>query len=268
MMLKARLGDVTAKAFVRSVAHAAQAGVDAARHTGDALLAGVRVVDHVLDAPLRLAEKVPLIGGTLHALDPLQKLDRVTAAIQHGDFNALKNIATDDLRLAGSLAAMVPGIGSGLGAAIASGLAILDGGGPLEVALHAAYGAIPIPPGIRNVTDAVLESVLALAHQKSITDVGITAARNAVPPGVPRDVFDTLAQLVLKRVPVRKVAGALVEHYVKQYAPEAPITKGLQDTVAHVTKAAHAAVAPVGGAVTHLGELLPSPARRISAAHR
>jgi hypothetical protein len=223
IMMRARLGDVTAKDFIRTVGEAAKAGVETARHAGDALLSGLRVVDHVVDAPLKLAENVPLIGGTLHTLDPLQKMDRMTVAIQHGDFDAMKKIVTDDVRFAAGVASLVPGIGSGIGAAISTGLAILDGGGPLDIALHAAYGAIPIPPGIRSVTDAVLTSILSLVHQGSVTDVALAAARNAVPAGLPRDVFDTLAQIAIKRVPVHRAAGALVDHYVKQYAPSIPI---------------------------------------------
>jgi hypothetical protein len=83
-----------------------------------------------------------------------------------------------------------------------------------------AYGAIPIPPGLRQVTDTVVDSVLALLeHPHNLTDVAIQVARDEVPSGLPRDVFDTLVQLIVKRVPIQKVAGGLAEHYVKQYAP-------------------------------------------------
>jgi hypothetical protein len=195
---------------------------------------------------------VPLIGGTLHALDPFQKLEKVATAIQRGDFQALKNVATDDLRLAQSVVSLVPGIGSGVGAAIGTGLAVLDGGGPLDVAIQAAYGAIPIPPGIREVTDAVLASVLSLAHQGSVTDAALAASRNAVPAGLPRDVFDTLAQLVVKRVPVQRAAEALVSHYVERYVPAAQVPAPVADAAARLAGGAPA------GAVSVAGRLAPN----------
>lgn len=237
VVMKARIGDVVAQDFIRTVANAAKSGVAAAKAPADALLTGTRVVAHVLDTPLALAERVPVIGGTLHALDPFQKLEKVASAIQRGDFEALKHVATDDLRLAQSVVSLVPGLGSGIGAAIGTGLAILDSGGPLDIAIRAAYGAIPIPPGVRDVTDAVLDSVLSLAHQGNVTDAALAAARNAAPAGLPRDVFDTLAQLVVKRVPVQKAADALVAHYVKRFAPPVAVPPGVAETVAHVARA-------------------------------
>lgn len=260
VIMRARLGDVTAKQFIRDVVKAAKEGVKVAQHAGDALLTGTSVVAHVLDAPLALSEHIPLIGGTIHSLSPFQKLDKMATAIKHGDFAAMKRIVTDDPRLAEGIVSLVPGIGSGVGAAISAGLAVLDGGGPLDIAIHAAYGAIPIPPGIRNITDAVLDSVLSLAHHGNLTDAAIAAARNAVPAGLPRDVFDTLAQLVIKRVPVQRAAEALVAHYVQRYAPSLPIPelpKGIAETVQHVAEAAHAgsAVAShVDAIAKHLGD--------------
>jgi hypothetical protein len=234
VVMRARIGDVVAKDFIRTVAGAAKSGLAIAKGPADALLSGTQVVAHVLDTPMALAEHVPIIGGTLHSLSPFQKLEKVASAIQRGDFEGLKRVATDDLRLAQSAVSLVPGLGSGIGAAIGTGLAVLDGGGPLDVAVQAAYGAIPIPPGMREVTDAVLASVLSLAHQGNVTDAALAAARNAVPAGLPRDVFDTLAQLVIKRVPVQRAADALVKHYVERYAPAVALPVGIAETAAHV----------------------------------
>ncbi len=115
---------------------------------------------------------------------------------------------------------LVPGVGTGISSAISAGLAALQGGSPLEIAIHAAYGAIPIPPGLRQVTDTVLDTVLRLAfHSAGLTDVAVNAARDQVPAGLPRDVFDTLINLVVHHQPVQRVAGGLLDHFVKQYAP-------------------------------------------------
>ena len=256
--MKARLGDIDARQFLRNVGYAATHGSETARHLGDALMTGGRVVAHVLDTPLRLAEKVPVIGGTLHALSPWQKLEHMTTAIQHGDFQEMKKIVTDEAKMVQGLAALVPGLGSGIGAAIGTGLAVLDGGGALDVAIHAAYGAIPIPPGIREITDTVLEAVLKLAHHGSLTDAVLAGARSNVPEGLPRQVFDTLAHLVIKRVPIKKAAEELVGHYVERYAPGAGVAKGVAETVEHVVRSENR-----GGAAVHLGASVVGSALRL-----
>jgi hypothetical protein len=144
----------------------------------------------------------------------------MATAIQRGDFKKLGEIAKEQLLMAQGVISLVPGVGTGVSAAISAGLAVLEGGSPIEIALRAAYGAIPIPPGIRTVTDTVLDTVTRLAfHGANLTDVAINAARDEVPAGIPRDVFDTLINLVVHKHPVQRVAGGLLEHFVKQYAP-------------------------------------------------
>ncbi|HEY5240915.1 MAG TPA: hypothetical protein VIJ22_05600 [Polyangiaceae bacterium] len=257
VVMRAKLGDITAKNLVRGIVHAAEGGVNEARHAASALLTGGRLVAHVLDTPLRLAEHIPLIGGTLHELSPWKKLEQMTSAIQHGDFKEMKKIVTDEAHMVQGLAALVPGLGSGIGAAIGTGLAVLDGGGALDVAIHAAYGAIPIPPGVREITDTVLEAVLKLAHHGSLTDAVLAGARSGVPEGLPRHVFDTLAHLVIKRVPIKKAAEELVGHYVQRYAPAITLPKGVAETVEHVVRAERAGA----GAAIHLAAAGNSPLR-------
>ena len=73
------------------------------------------------------------------------------------------------------------GSGTGISSAISAGVAALQGGSPIEIAIHATYGAIPIPPGVRQVTDTVLDVVLRLAlHGAPLTDIAIHAARDQV----------------------------------------------------------------------------------------
>lgn len=279
VMMRARLGDIDAKTFVNNIANAAKAGVDAARHVGDALLTGERMVAHVLDTPLRLAEKIPVVGGTIHGLSPFKTFEDMTSALQHGDFNEMKKIVTDKARLAEGIASIVPGIGTGISAAIGTGLAVLDGGGPLDIAIHAAYGAIPIPPGLREVTDAVLDGVLALAHQGNLSDAVLAAARSKVPDGLPRQVFDTLAQLVVKRVPVQKAGEQLVSQYVQRYAPGADkVADAAKHVAEHVAEAsAHhsgpqhhgggGAIPAKASAAVHNIKLLPAATSHVPAHH-
>ncbi len=218
VIARARLGDVTAKQFVQTIAIAAKAGVAGARKIGDALLDGSRLVARIADLPVHLLGKVPGVGNILKGISPLQKFDRMTGAIQRGDTASLKKMLMDDISVAQGVITYIPGIGTGISAAISAGEAILAGGKPLEIAVHAAYGAIPIPPGIRSITDAVLASVMELVKGGHVTDVVLAAAREKVPSGLPRDVFDTLVRLIVKRVPVVKVVGGLAAHYVSHYA--------------------------------------------------
>jgi hypothetical protein len=240
-VMRARLGDVNAQQFIRAVGEAAKAGVKAARDAGDALLTGTKIVAHVLDAPLTLIEKIPVVGGVLRATDPFVKMDHMAGALQRGDFTGLKNMIEGDIKMAQGVVSLIPGIGTGVSAAISAGMAVLDGDGPLDVAIHTAYGAIPIPPGIREVTDTVLGSVLSLLHRGSITDAALAGARNATPPGIPRDVFDTLVKLIVHHTPIKHVAEDLVGTYVKRYAPEISIPASIAEA------AKHAASVNVGG---------------------
>jgi hypothetical protein len=235
VVMRARMGDVTAKQFMRTIGSAAKAGVGAARHVGDALLDAGKVVAKAVDVPVMLAKNVPGLGDVVRSISPLESFQKMTGAIQKGDFKEIKRIAEQDLSMAQGVVSLIPGLGTGISSAIGAGLAALEGGNPLEVAIRTAYGAIPIPVGLRQVTDMVLDSVLALlAHPHDLTEAGIQIAREHVPAGVPRDVFDTLVQLVVRHVPVQKAASSLVEHYaqpvgqaasslvdhyVQQYAP-------------------------------------------------
>jgi hypothetical protein len=237
-VMRAKLGDITAKDFIRGIGEAAKAGVHAAQAVGDKLLDASKIVAHVADLPVLALGNVPGVGPFVKSISPLQTWDHMATAIQHGDFKQLEKIAKQQLSMAQDVISLVPGVGTGISSAISAGLAVLEGGSPLEIAIKAAYGAIPIPPGIRNVTDIVLDTVLRLAfHGASLTDVAINAARDEVPAGIPRDVFDTLINLVVHKQPVQRVAGGLLEHFVSQYAPAGvglDLPKALAQATDHV----------------------------------
>jgi len=198
----------------------------AARIVSEADLADA--VDRALRAP-------EIIGWDLFK-------DVVDPAI-HTVENVVKDVAPIAgivLSAAQGVISLVPGIGTGISAAISAGMAVLSGGSALDIAVKTAYGAIPIPPGIRQATDIVVNAALALAQNtKSIADAGIALARkvavNALPAfaqGIGGTVFDTLAHLVL---------GAT--HKVATHAVVAPSpAKGFPPKVAAISKPAHYAV--------------------------
>ena len=209
-----------AKLFIRGIADAAKAGEHAATHIGDTLLDASKIVSHIAELPLVPLEHVPGLGPIVKGLSPFQTWDHIADAIKKGDLKALASIAKQQLSMAQGVVSLIPGVGTGISAAISAGLAVLEGGGGLEIAIRTAYGALPIPPGIRQVTDTVLDTILNLAfHHESLSDVVVNVARDNVPSGFPRDVFDTLINIVVKHKPIEKVAGGLVDHFVQQYAP-------------------------------------------------
>jgi hypothetical protein len=188
---------------------------------------GAKFLARAVDVPKLVADVIPIpaVKSIAGSIDPLQKFSDAVDALQHGDFDRLKKIATDTLSQAQGVISLVPGIGTGLSAAIGAAEAALAGGSPIDIAIRTAYGAIPIPPGLRDITDTVLDAVLAIVDGKNITDVALTVARDRIPAGVPRDVFDTLANIVVKHQPITKVVEDVADHYVSQY------TKGLGSTL-------------------------------------
>ena len=113
-------------------------------------------------------------------------------------------------------------------------------GAPLEIALRTAYGALPIPPGIRQVTDTVLDAVIQIIKGGDITDAALAIMRDRIPSGVPRDVFDTLVNIIGKHQPITKAAEQLASHYVAQYTQglSSALEKGISNVVAPLAPAA------------------------------
>lgn len=220
VVMRAKLGDLNAKQFIKTMVSAAKDGVHAATHVADTLLDASKLVARAMDVPTLLTSHIPVLGDIMKKLSPYEVYQKMVTSLQHGDFKAIKKLVDEEASLAESVISLVPGVGTGISTALSAGLAALESGNPIEVAIKAAYGAIPIPPGIRQITDTVLDAVLSfLEHPHNLTDVVIQIARDKVPSGLPRDVFDTLVQLVVKHVPIQKAAGQLVEHYISQYVP-------------------------------------------------
>jgi len=219
VILRAHLGDLTAKQFIKGIGNAAKAGLEGATKVADTLVDASKLLAKAGNLPALVASHVPVLRDIEKALNPLDAWQDIAHALRRGDFRAVQEIAKNQLSRTQGALSLVPGVGTGVSAEISAGLAVLQGGSPLDVALRTAYGAIPIPPGLRQITDSVLESVLTLAHGGSLTEVAIQVARDKVPAGLPREVFDTLVQLVVHRTPLAHAAQGLADHFVRQYAP-------------------------------------------------
>jgi len=110
-----------------------------------------------------------------------------------------------------SAISLVPGIGQGIAGAMGAANAILEGGGLLMVALNAALAVIPIPPGLQQIARTVLDAVVKLAETRNFGEAAITAVKQQIPPGMMRQVFDTLMHVVMKHF-TKKPTLAVVSH--------------------------------------------------------
>jgi hypothetical protein len=119
--------------------------------------------------------------------------DDVDGAIVGSFWSSLKKGLHSVMSVAQGVVSLIPGVGTGIAAALGAGMALLDGGGALDVALQAAIGAVPLPQPIK---DAALKAATALIHTHDLGDAAIAAIRAEVPaPAQP--LFDTLAHIVL-----------------------------------------------------------------------
>lgn len=118
---------------------------------------------------------------------------------------------------------LVPGIGTGISAAIGAGMTLLQGGSPLDIAVNAAFGAIPIPPGAREIAHTALDAIMSLVKTKNLGDAAVAAVRQQIPAGLPQQVFDTLAHLVLSHTRQRATTG-VVTHPLNKPTKIVPLT--------------------------------------------
>jgi hypothetical protein len=199
------LGDEhTAGSFFSDLGHAISHAVRDVSHAARDVSRAVTSASHEVMVLERKAEKA--IGPVLHTI---QQWGPMILSDIHG------------------LVSLIPGIGTGISAVLAAAEALLSMGSPLEIAIHLAYGAIPIPPGIRSITDVVLDTVLHfIKNPKHFLDVGLAVIRDRIPKGLPQEIFDTLVRIVVRRQPILKAGLALAGHYVEQY------TKGVTSSLA------------------------------------
>lgn len=211
-----RSGDADAQTFVRAVIADARGGHARAQQWADELVAARQVITTGgFDLFRSLGDAAKAVGDEADKIvKPLGGWSGVLSDVQ-------------------GVVSMIPGIGTGISAAIGAASAIIGGGGPLVIALKTAYGAIPIPPGIRNLTDGALDAIIALVKGQNITDAALAVIRDQLPEGIARQAFDTLAHVVAgavshgKAPPIQHAPAQLHAHYAMQY------TQGLGAAVAH-----------------------------------
>jgi hypothetical protein len=237
LVARAHLGDHKAHAFIRDTMREARRGhPEAMRREHELSRASEFVARHV-DKPRILAKSIP-IPATAHVAqsgiglnDPNVRFAHSVEALRRGDLKSLRRMADQELAEMRGVVSLVPGIGSGVTAAMATGERLLHSGHSLEEALRATYGAIPIPVAMRPTTDTVLETVFTLLkNPHALTDGSLAIARARIPSGVPRDVYDTLIHVVAKHQPIGRDAATLRGHYSRH------MTQGIDAALDHGLK--------------------------------
>ena len=196
--------------------------------------------DHhmIWDAGASVARPNPVPGGHGAAHTDFGGIDHDLKRLSH-DLEHFSKDVIDDVKKFGpmilsevqGIISLIPGIGTGISAAIGLAMALLEGGSPIVIAIRTAYGAIPIPPGIRDITNPIVDGCINFAeHPKDFTDVVIKTVRDQVPAGLPREVFDTLIKILIKHQPILKVVAGVVTDIAK----EAP---GIQSVIAAMPQA-------------------------------
>lgn len=177
----------------------------------------------IWDAGASLARPNPVAGGHGAAHTDFGGIDHDLRNLSH-DLEHFSRDLIKDIKQVGpmiltevqGLVSLIPGIGTGISAAIGLAMALLEGGSPIVIAIRTAYGAIPVPPGIRNVTDPIVDGGIHFAeHPHDFTDVAVKTVRDQVPGGLPREVFDTLVKILVKHQPILKVAEGVVAQVAK-----------------------------------------------------
>ena len=117
-----------------------------------------------------------------------QKLGDALKGAAMGHIDAVR----DQLKLAEMVAPFIPGIGTGVGAALGAANALASGRPITEAVFAAARGAVP---GGR-IAQAAFDTAKSLAEGKNITEALLTTARNQLPGGpATRAAFDAAVAL-------------------------------------------------------------------------
>ncbi len=158
--------------------------------------APVTAVTHAVSTAAHAVEQVPVIGDAVHVIDevnatPFRFVSAIAsgARLDHAVVGELKNqlkIAKEAAPYAQTVVALVPGVGTGVAAAIGAGAALAEGQSITEAAKAAIRSAVP--GGALGA--AAYDAALKFASGESIKQVALESARTALPSEETRKAFD------------------------------------------------------------------------------
>lgn len=131
-----------------------------------------RIVSDVYTAPLRLTRDIA--SGA-----------RIDQAVLKAAKDQVR-IVRDAAPYAQIVISVVPGIGTGVSAAMSAGIALAEGRDIDEIAKAAIRGALPGGP----IAAAGFDAALKIAQGQNVGKVALESARELIPPGPGRQAFD------------------------------------------------------------------------------
>jgi len=155
-------------------------------------------------------EKIPLVGPIVHeglGLDPVKAIGGLTAQVIQGERldRAFLNTAKDQLHHVRELApyvqtvmSFVPGVGTGVSAALAAGTALAEGRTISDAVIEAAKNAVPGG----QLGKTVLASALAITHGDSVSKIVLDQVKSNLPAGIGRAIDMAVAAAGGKNVRV------------------------------------------------------------------
>ncbi len=131
------------------------------------------------------------------------------AAAHPSAWESVVSVGGDVLAVAQVAVSFVPGIGAGVNAAIAAGIALSKGESITDAVIDAAKNALPGGPLAAQGFDAAVAAGKALARGDNIGDAALAAAREAIPSEEGKRAFDVgLAVVHGQNVQTALVQGA------------------------------------------------------------
>ena len=93
VVMRAKLGDLNAKQFIKTIGAAAKNGVHAAMHVADTLLDASKLVAKTMDVPTLITSHIPVLGDLVKMASPYELYQHMVTALQHGDLKEVERIA-------------------------------------------------------------------------------------------------------------------------------------------------------------------------------
>lgn len=179
------------KAVGNTVTSAAQTLVDGVRKYNPVALAKVAAI------------KAKALAGDIANSAVFKTLGAIASKALAPALSVIKNVAGPILPYVQSVISFVPGVGTGISAALGAAQALADGRSITDAIVAGAKGMLPGGPLAATAFDAAW----GLAHGRPIDSIALEALRNQLPGDLAKKAFDTgLALATAKTAQDRKAA--------------------------------------------------------------
>jgi len=222
----------------------------------------IKAISSAVNTVTKEIGKVPIAGKVLQAASKVftapvsiaasiasgERLDHVAVGALKDQLKTVKAIAP----YAATVVSFVPGIGTGVAAAISAGAALAEGQSISEAAEAAIRGALP---GGALAT-AGFDAAVRIAKGQNVSQAALESARNLIPPGAGQQAFDIgLAVVTGKKLQAQGVASTAVQApmptaTLAPTAPRAPAPPPAMRTQLLSPPLAKKAVVPATAALT------------------